>query len=70
MPRAAPIVMNMNFVVVPLSTDLEGSTPQAIFVVILCSTWHRARLKPNFFVSPSTTWELASFPIIHAKLNN
>jgi hypothetical protein len=35
MPVWAPIVMKMNFVVVPLGTDPEGSTTKAIFLVIL-----------------------------------
>jgi hypothetical protein len=35
MPAWAPIVMKMNFVVVPSGTDPEGSTTKAIFLVIL-----------------------------------
>jgi hypothetical protein len=38
MPAWAPIVMKMNFVVVPSGTDPEGSTTKAIFVVIFLHT--------------------------------
>jgi hypothetical protein len=48
MPAWAPIVMKMNFVVVPSGTDPEGSTTKAIFVVIFFRIKHCASAEQNF----------------------
>jgi hypothetical protein len=66
MPAWAPIVMKMNFVVVPSGADPEGSTTKAIFVVIFfcsqqASSISKNSLSPGLLNTVKLKYPLAAF---------